>query len=102
MLARNAKYEDFYEDTEVSESYGGIWSTNANENIAPNKITTYNLSTTGTTTQLTEDQRRLYSYERYNEDPGLKTIYNYIGGRPNINKIFFTKNKPMVLNIGLF
>ena len=40
------------------------------------KITTYNLSTTGTTTQLTNEQRNSYSYERYNTDPGLKVVYN--------------------------
>ena len=44
------------------------------------KITTYNLSTTGTNSYLTDDQRNSYSYEKYNEDPGLKVIYNYRGG----------------------
>ena len=117
VLARNAKFEDFYEDTAASGSYGGVWSTNASDSTAPNKITstgnryaptlfayedvdpsngisdgysdakitTYNLSTTGTTTQLTNEQRNSYSYERYNEDPGLKVIYNYGAGSPNRN-----------------
>ena len=117
VIARNAKYEDFYEDTEANESYGGVWSTNALDDTAPNKITstgnryaptlfayedvdasngisdgysdakitTYNLSTIGTTTYLTDDQRNSYSYERYNEDTGLKVIYNYRSGIPNRN-----------------
>lgn len=117
VLARNAKFEDFYEDTPASGSYGGVWSTNANDSTAPNriettnnrwaptifayedvdpsngisdgysdaKITTYNLSTTGTNSYLTEEQRNSYSYEKYNEDPGLKVIYNYRGGSPNRN-----------------
>ena len=117
VLARNAKFEDFYADTAASGTYGGVWSTNANDSTAPNKITstnnrwaptifayedvdpsngisdgysdakitTYNLSTTGTNNYLTEDQRSSYSYEKYNEDPGLKVIYNYRGGSPNRN-----------------
>ena len=121
VLARNAKFEDFYEDPETnnpsSTGYGGVWSTNASDSIAPNKITstgsryaptlfasedintsngisdgysdakitTYNLSTTGTTTQLTNEQRNSYSYERYNADPGLKVIYNFIRTSPNRN-----------------
>lgn len=108
ILARNAKFEDFYEDTGVSGNYGGVWSTNANDNSAPNKITStnnrwaptlfvkedidpsngisdgysdakitsYNMSTTGTNNYLTDEQRNLYSYEKYNENPGLKVIYN--------------------------
>ncbi len=39
VLARNAKFEDFYEDKGVTGSYGGIWSTNASDSTAPNKIT---------------------------------------------------------------
>ena len=117
VLARNAKFEDFYEDKGVEGSYGGVWSTNANDSTAPKKITstnnrwaptifayedvdpsngisdgysdakitTYNLSTTGTNNYLTEDQRSSYSYEKYNEDPGLKVIYNYREGSPNRN-----------------
>ena len=117
VLARNAKFEDFYADTAASGTYGGVWSTNASDSTAPNKITstnnrwaptifayedvdpsngisdgysdakitTYNLSTTGTNNYLTEDQRSSYSYEKYNEDPGLKVIYNYRGGSPNRN-----------------
>ena len=118
VLARNAKFEDFYEDKGVEGSYGGVWSTNANDSTAPNKITstanryaptlfayedidpsngisdgysdakitTYNLSTTGTKNQLTDEQRNLYAYERYNENPGLKIIYNsMIGSSPNRN-----------------
>ena len=117
VLARNAKFEDFYEDKGVDGTYGGVWSTNANDSTAPNKITstnnrwaptifayedvdpnngisdgysdakitTYNLSTTGTNSYLTEEQRGSYSYEKYNEDPGLKVIYNTRGGKPNRN-----------------
>lgn len=117
VLARNAKFEDFYADTEPSGSYGGIWSTNASDDTAPNKITstgnryaptlfayedidasngvsngysdakisTYNLSTTGTTSFLSADQKSSYAYERYPEDPGLKVIYNYRSGSPNRN-----------------
>ena len=112
VLARNAKFEDFYADTPASGSYGGVWSTNASDSTAPNKITStnnrwaptifeyedvdpsngisdgysdakitsYNLSTTGVNEQLTDDQRNLYSYEKYNEDPGLKAVYNAYGG----------------------
>lgn len=41
VLARNAKFEDFYdaETTTGSGSYGGVWSTNATDSTAPNKIT---------------------------------------------------------------
>ena len=117
VLARNAKFEDFYEDKGVEEAYGRVWSTNANDSTAPNriettnnrwaptifayedvdpsngisdgysdaKITTYNLSTTGTNSYLTEEQRGSYSYEKYDEDPGLKVIHNYRGGSPNRN-----------------
>ena len=118
VLARNAKFEDFYADTAASGTYGGVWSTNASDSTAPNKITstnnryaptlfayedidpsngisdgysdakitTYNLSTTGTQNQLTDEQRNLYAYERYNENPGLKIIYNsMIGSSPNRN-----------------
>ena len=43
VLARNAKYEDFMDDSKISNSsYGGIWSTNANDSTAPNKITSTN------------------------------------------------------------
>ena len=119
VLARNAKFEDFYADTAASGSYGGVWSTNASDSTAPNKITstnnrwaptifayedvdpsngisdgysdakitTYNLSTTGVNNYLTEEQRGSYSYEKYNEDPGLKVIYNYREGSPNRNTV---------------
>ena len=118
VLARNAKFEDFYADTPASGSYGGVWSTNASDSTAPNKITStnnrwaptifayedvdpsngisdgysdakissYNLSTTGVNEQLTDDQRNSYSYEKYNEDPGLKAVYNAYWGSPNRNK----------------
>ena len=118
VLARNAKYEDFYKDTEPSGSYGGVWSTNANDASAPNKITSnhnryaptlfsyedidpsngvsngysdakiksYNLSQTGIKKFLPEDQKSAYSYEYYNEDPGLKVVYNANWSAPNRNK----------------
>lgn len=117
VLARNAKFEDFFADVAPSGSYGGIWSTNASDTTAPNKITStgnryaptlfasedidasngvsdgysdakitsYNLSKTGTSSFLLEDQKNLYEYEKYPENPGLKVIYNYRGGSPNRN-----------------
>ena len=39
VLARNAKFEDFYEDKGVSGTYGGIWSTNASDSTAQEQIT---------------------------------------------------------------
>ena len=89
VLARNAKFEDFVDDSKLSGSYGGVWSTNKNDDSAPNKITatwnsyaptlfanenidktkgaskgysdakisTYNLSTNGTSSFLTEEQK---------------------------------------------
>ena len=43
VLARNAKFEDFIDDSKISNgSYGGVWSTNANDSTAPNKITSTN------------------------------------------------------------
>ena len=50
------------------------------------KITTYNLSTTGIEEYLTDDKRSSYSYEYYNEDPGLKVIYNASYKSPNRNE----------------
>ena len=122
VVARNAKFEDFYEEPATvnpsSTGYGGVWSTNASDSTAPNKITStnnrwaptifasedvdpnngasdgysdakitsYNLSTTGVNEQLTDDQRNSYSYEKYNEDPGLKVVYNAYWGGANRNK----------------
>ena len=116
VLARNAKFEDFVDDSKLSGSYGGIWSTNKNDDSAPNKITstgnryaptlftqyeniditkgaskgysdakisTYRLATNGTSSFLTDDQKGSYSYERYNENPGLKVIYNAYWGNAN-------------------
>ena len=118
VLARNAKFEDFVDDSKLSGSYGGIWSTNKNDDSAPNKITstrfrcaptlftqyeniditkgaskgysdakisTYRLATNGTSSFLTDDQKGSYSYERYNENPGLKVIYNAYWGNANRN-----------------
>ena len=130
VLARNAKFEDFYAETGASGSYGGIWSTNASDDTAPNKIettenryaptlfayedidasngisdgysdakiTTYNLSTTGTKTYLTDEQRSSYSYEYYNADPGLKVIYNYISSSPNRNTAQASTGTPFWLS----
>ena len=116
VLARNAKFEDFVDDSKLSGSYGGVWSTNKNDETAPNKITstqnryaptlftqyenidktkgaskgysdakisTYRLATNGTSSFLTDDQKGSYSYERYNENPGLKVIYNAYWGNAN-------------------
>ena len=121
VVARNAKFEDFYEEPATanpsSTGYGGVWSTNASDSTAPNKITStnnrwaptifasedvdpnngasdgysdakinsYNLSTTGVNEQLTADQRNSYSYEKYNEDPGLTAIYNAYWSGANRN-----------------
>ena len=117
VLARNAKFEDFYEESSASGSYGQLWTTNASDDTAPNKITstgnryaptlfayedidatngisdgysdakisTYNLSKTGTSSYLAEDQKSSYAYEKYEADPGLKVIYNAYWESPNIN-----------------
>ena len=37
VLARNAKFEDFVDESKLSGAYGGLWSTN--DSTAPNKIT---------------------------------------------------------------
>ena len=42
VLARNAKFEDFYDESKLSGSYGGVWSTNAKDSTAPNKIKSTN------------------------------------------------------------
>ena len=42
MKGINAKIEDFYEDKGVEGTYGEVWSTNANDSTAPNKITSTN------------------------------------------------------------
>ena len=43
VLARNAKLEDFIDDSQpLSSAYGGLWTTNANDSTAPNKITSTN------------------------------------------------------------
>ena len=127
MLARNAKFEEFVDDSEINNStYGGVWSTNKNDETAPNKITsienryaptlftqyenidktkgaskgysdakitTYRLATNGTSSFLTEDQKNSYSYEKYNEDPGLKVIYNAYWGNANRNTAKTTTGK---------
>lgn len=42
VLARNAKFEDFVDESKLSGAYVGLWSTNANDSTAPNKITSTN------------------------------------------------------------
>ena len=127
VLARNAKFEDFVDDSKINNStYGGIWSTNANDTTATNKITqtqnryaptiftqyenidktkgaskgysdakikTYILASNGTSSFLTEEQKGSYSYERYNENPGLKVIYNAYWGNANRNTAKTTTGK---------
>lgn len=125
VLARNTKFEDFVDDSKLSGSYGGVWSTNKNDDSAPNKITstgnryaptlfasdnidktkgaskeysdakisTYRLTTNGTSSFLTEEQKNSYSYERYNENPGLKVIYNAYLGNANRNTAKTTTGK---------
>ena len=127
VLARNAKFEDFYEEKGVSGAYGGVWSTNgleankitstnnrwaatifAFEDVDPNdgisdgysdaKITSYNLSKTGTNEQLTDDQRNSYSYEKYNENKGLTVIYNVLWSSPNKNIAQISTGTPFWLS----
>ena len=126
VLARNAKFEDFVDDSKINnDTYGTVWSTNANDTTAPNKITltgnryaptlfayenieitkgaskgysdvklsSYNLSTNGTSSFLAENQKSSYSYERYNENPGLKVIYNAYKGSANRNTAKTTTGK---------
>ena len=125
LLARNVKFEDFIDDSKLSGSYGGIWSTNKNDDSAPNKITstgnryaptlfandnidktkgaskgysdakisTYRLATNGTSSFLTEEQKNSYSYEKYNENPGLKVIYNAYWNNANRNIAKTTNGK---------
>ena len=125
VLARNAKFEDFVDDSKFSGVYGGIWSTNTNDITAPNKITqtqnryaptlftsdnidktkgvskgysdaklnTYNLSTKGISSFLTEDQKNSYSYEMYSENPGLKIMYNACWDNANKNMAKTTTGK---------
>ena len=126
VLARNAKWEDFMDDSKINnDSYGKLWTTNADDTSAPNKITStrssyaqtlftqyenidktkgaskgysdakitsYNMSTRGTSTWLSTDQKGNYAYEKYNNDkkssnPWLKVIYNaYWNETANRNK----------------
>ena len=126
VLARNTKFEDFVDDSKLSGSYGGVWSTNKDDAEAPSKITstwnryaptlftqyenidktkgaskgysnakisTYRLATNGTSSFLTDDKKGSYSYERYNENPGLKVIYNAYWGNANRNTAKTTTGK---------
>ena len=62
-----------------------------NKGYSDAKITSYNMSTSGTSNWLSTDQKGNYAYERYNNDkkssnPWLKVIYNaYWGGGANRN-----------------
>ena len=63
----------------------------ASKGYSDAKITSYNMSTSGTSNWLSTDQKGNYAYERYNNDkkssnPWLKVIYNaYWGGGANRN-----------------
>ena len=125
VLARDAKWEDFMDDSRINnDSYGGLWTTNADDTSAPNKITStrnsyaptlftqyenidktkgtskgysdskitsYNMSTSGTSNWLSSEEKGNYAYEKYNNDkkssnPWLKIIYNsYWNSRANRN-----------------
>ena len=117
VLARNAKFEDFVDESKINnDTYGTVWSTSEDDTTATNKViatnryaptlfandnidktkgaskgysdaklSTYNLSTNGTSSFLTDDQKGSYSYERYNENLGLKIIYNFYYGNTNRN-----------------
>ena len=115
VLARDAKWEDFMDDSKISNnSYGNLWTTNADDTSAPNKITatrnsyaptlftqyenidktkgaskgysdakitSYNMSTSGTSNWLSTEEKGNYAYEKYNNDkksnnPWLKVIYS--------------------------
>ena len=126
VLARNAKFEDFIDDSKINnDTYGTVWSTNKDDAEAQNKITrtgtryaptlfandnidktkgiskgysdakisTYRLATNGTSSFLTEEQKNSYSYEKYDEDPGLKVIYNAYYGNANRNTAKATTGK---------
>ena len=122
VLARDAKWEDFMDESKLS-NFGNLWTTNADDTSAPNKITatwnsyaptlftqyenidktkgaskgysdakitSYNMSTSGTSNWLSTDQKGNYAYERYNNDkkssnPWLKVIYNAYWGGSNRN-----------------
>ena len=122
VLARDAKWEDFMDESKLS-NFGNMWTTNADDTSAPNKITStwnsyaptlftqyenidktkgaskgysdakitsYNMSTSGTSNWLSTDQKGNYAYERYNNDkkssnPWLKVIYNSYWGGANRN-----------------
>ena len=123
VLARDAKWEDFMDESKLS-NFGNLWTTNADDTSAPNKITStwnsyaptlftqyenidktkgaskgysdskitsYNMSTSGTSSWLSTEEKGNYAYERYNNDkkssnPWLKVIYNaYWGGGANRN-----------------
>ena len=122
VLARNAKWEDFMDESKLN-NFGSLWTTNADDTSAPNKITStwnsyaptlftqyenidktkgaskgysdakitsYNMSTSGTSSWLSTDQKGNYAYERYNNDkkssnPWLKVIYNAYWGGSNRN-----------------
>ena len=123
VLARDAKWEDFMDESKLS-NFGNLWTTNADDTSAPNKITStgnsyaptlftqyeninktkgaskgysdakitsYNMSTSGTSNWLSADQKGNYAYEKYNNDkkssnPWLKVIYNdYWGVGANRN-----------------
>ena len=76
-------YEDVDPSNGISDGYSDA------------KITTYNLSTTGVNNYLTDEQRNSYSYEKYNEDPGLKVIYNSKGG--SAIEILLKQNRNRIL-----
>ena len=117
VLARDAKWEDFMDESKLS-NFGNLWTTNADDTSAPNKITStwnsyaptlftqyenidktkgaskgysdakitsYNMSTSGTSNWLSTEEKGNYAYEKYNNDkkssnPWLKVIYNAYGG----------------------
>lgn len=126
VFARNVKFEDFVDYSKIVDSlYGGLWSTNANDSTAPNKITSINnrwaptlftqyenidtsnpskgysdakissyiLSNAGTNSFVSNDQKNSYAYEKYNEDPGLKVIYNAYWGGANRNAAMLNTGK---------
>ena len=119
VFARNAKFEDFVDDSKINnDTYGGLWTTNVNDDTVSNKINAINsrwaptvftqyenidptqgaskgysdakigsyiLSDVGINSFVSNDQKNSYAYEKYNENPGLKVIYNAYSGNANRN-----------------
>ena len=76
VLARNAKWEDFVDDTKISDtSYGSVWTANADDSTIPNKITkTQNVFAPTLFTQY-ENIDKTKGISKGNSEPKL-SLYN--------------------------